>query len=99
MYVACSGIHLLPEMCMELSPLSKTPIFTSIMPAPADKLRLVLSSSSRMSTLSFQERLDAACCITYHIKSRSDTHILLGYAIMIKEDHSAGSFAMSIFCI
>ena len=37
--------------------------------------------------------------ITYHIKRRSDTHILLRYATMIKEDHSAGSFAMSIFCI
>ena len=36
--------------------------------------------------------------ITYHIKRRY-THILLRYATMIKEDHSAGSFAMNIFCI
>ena len=37
--------------------------------------------------------------ITYHIENRSDTHILLGYVIMIMEDHSAGSFVVSIFCI
>ena len=71
MYIACSRIYLLllkVGMYMAPSLLSTLPIFTSIMPALADKLRLIPSppsSSSRMSTLGYSGT--SRCCMLHYL--------------------------------